>query len=62
MVCEVSFVRRPPGGERMWTSWCWRERMVESWREVRLDASVKRTFILDDASYADKQDLKGQVV
>lgn len=48
-------MRRTPGGERMWTSWCLRERMVESWREVRLDASVRRIFILDDASYADNQ-------
>lgn len=51
MVCEVSFVRRrAPGGERTWTSWCLRERMVESWREVRPDASVRTIFILDNAS------------
>ena len=33
---------------------------MESWREVRPDASVRRIFILDDDLYVDKYDLRDQ--
>ena len=35
---------------------------MESWREVRPDASVRRIFILDDDLYVDKYDLRDQAV
>ena len=45
-VWEVRFVIERSAEERTCTSWCFLERIVESWREVRPEASVRRIFIV----------------